>query len=533
MGMYAIKDTTLTTIGDAIRNKVNPGLIILQEEFSVDLDKNNGKITISTENQAPLYRYELINGVVDSPHVSNTFYIDDENKNHIYQEPYPNDQPVRTEHFPIVLTTPSPSIIINFSTSYSSVHCLFDVIITPLDKNGNEYKYTPLEMADAINEFSAIPNEAFNISGNCSYRFANGGWDWVLEQYSDKLSFNNISNASYMFSLSKKELGDLELNVKDKTDCSYMCQYATTKKAPKINGNIGHMNNIFYGCSELIEIPYDIYCDNSTYYSMSTMFYGCNKLETLPYIYNAYPSAMDDLFYNCYRLREIPDDYMDTWDFSRIHSYTYGYIDGVFRRCYSLRKVPLKILQKLRNENTTSSSYKFYYGAFEMCYALDELIDLPVDKAKLTSNSFSNFVNKTQRLSNLIFETNEDGTSIIAPWKSQTLDMTNYIGYADNVANILNYNSGITEDKRVIDDATYQALKDDPDYFTLMPEYSRYTHASAVRTIASLPDCSATGTNTIKFKGISGSLTDEGAINTLTDEEIAIASAKGWTVSFT
>ena len=38
-------------------------------------------------------------------------------------------------------------------------------------------------------------------------------------------------------------------------------------------------------------------------------------------------------------------------------------------------------------------------------------------------------------------------------------------------------------------------------------------------------------TNTIKFRGEAGALTDGGAINTLTEEEIAVAAAKGWTVS--
>jgi hypothetical protein len=102
---------------------------------------------------------------------------------------------------------------------------------------------------------------------------------------------------------------------------------------------------------------------------------------------------------------------------------------------------------------------------------------------------------------------------------------------------VLNYNSGITADKEVKDDATYQALKNDPDWFATKIEYSRYNHDSAVNTINSLPDTSAYlaangGTNTIKFQGASGSLTDGGAINTLTEEEIAVAAAKGWTVTF-
>ena len=66
--------------------------------------------------------------------------------------------------------------------------------------------------------------------------------------------------------------------------------------------------------------------------------------------------------------------------------------------------------------------------------------------------------------------------------------------------------------------------------------YSRYNHNSAVRTINSLPDTSAYlatagGTNTIKFEGQSGASTDGGAINTLTEEEIAVATAKGWSVA--
>jgi hypothetical protein len=114
--------------------------------------------------------------------------------------------------------------------------------------------------------------------------------------------------------------------------------------------------------------------------------------------------------------------------------------------------------------------------------------------------------------------------------------MVGYVGVESYKKYILDYNSGITADKQVKDDATYQALKNDPDWFTVDLYYSRYNHDSAVATINSLPDTSAYlaekgGTNTIRFLSTSGSLTDGGAINTLTEEEIAVATAKGWTVS--
>ena len=59
---------------------------------------------------------------------------------------------------------------------------------------------------------------------------------------------------------------------------------------------------------------------------------------------------------------------------------------------------------------------------------------------------------------------------------------------------------------------------------------SLYNHDSAVETINSLPDCSGCAAQTIQFNGNSGSAYGK-AINTLTDEEIAVATAKNWTVA--
>jgi hypothetical protein len=115
----------------------------------------------------------------------------------------------------------------------------------------------------------------------------------------------------------------------------------------------------------------------------------------------------------------------------------------------------------------------------------------------------------------------------VAPkWANQVIDLSKQAGWGTSTQT--NYD----KTKEVKDDATYQALKDDPDWWTNNVAYSRYNKESAVRTLNSLPDTTATGSNTIKFKGEAGSLTDGGAINTLTEEEIAVAAAKGWTVSF-
>jgi hypothetical protein len=99
-----------------------------------------------------------------------------------------------------------------------------------------------------------------------------------------------------------------------------------------------------------------------------------------------------------------------------------------------------------------------------------------------------------------------------------------------NVSYVWNDTSAI--DALEISDATsYAQLKNTNGAWTQNSDYSFYNKVSALETINSLPDVSAVGTATIKFKGTAGQYTDGGAINTLTSAEIAIASAKGWTVT--
>ena len=205
----------------------------------------------------------------------------------------------------------------------------------------------------------------------------------------------------------------------------------------------------------------------------------------------------------------------------------------MFAYCYSLRKLP--DLSWFDGRNTFISYSSIYYYMFYLCCSLDEIVDLPVFKASNspTRDGFEKGFYGCYRIKEMTFKTGTDSAPRAdSGWTSQIIDLSQNIGYyAYNAYQILGYNSGITADKEVTDDASYQALKNDPDWFTGNPAYSRYNHDSAVNTINSLPDCSSSGTNTIKFLGASGSATDGGAINTLTAEEIAVATAKGWTVT--
>ena len=285
-------------------------------------------------------------------------------------------------------------------------------------------------------------------------------------------------------------------------------------------------------------IPFDInFKANNSSDVASNFFLNCKNLKELPKINNLYVyNHLQCFFSNCWSLREIPEDYFNSWVYSPSMS-SFIRHNAIFNYCYSLRSMPLNWLKNLQANSANTSSY--YYEGFPYCYVLDELINMPIPyTANWTSNAFTNTFVYCHRLKNITFETNDDGSPKVVNWKSQTIDLTSQVGYCDTDKNrFLNYNSGIIADKEVKDDTTYQALKNDPDWFSTSGKYSRYNHDSAVATINSLPDASAYlaangGTNTIKFKGFCGSATDGGAINTLTEEEIAVAAAKGWTVSF-
>ncbi|MBR5823787.1 MAG: hypothetical protein IKY67_06560, partial [Paludibacteraceae bacterium] len=331
--------------------------------------------------------------------------------------------------------------------------------------------------------------------------------------------------------------------------CSYVCAGVVASNYIKLFGDtittkdLATTNNLFDN-STLEYIPFDLNYknDSSNPQQIQQTFNNSRLLKSPPKMLNVSPMTMYSLFYSCENLIEIPEDFFDTWNFDNSYmanatSSSYGRCGSMFQGCYCLRKLPLTWVKKMNP--FISYSYNAYYNMFANCYVLDEIANMPVPFTKGTwTSSGVSLVNCCHRLKKLTFETNEDGSPIVVQWKNQTLNLGNntYNGYVQTGYPERMRNAGIY-DKQVTDDATYQALKNDPDWWTLNKAYSRYNKTSAIETINSLPDTSAYlatagGTNTIKFLGAAGSLTDGGAINTLTEEEIAIAAAKGWTVSF-
>ena len=367
------------------------------------------------------------------------------------------------------------------------------------EKNGSSETYKPSEMSAAISSLSSgsggddFSLDLTNITGFNNWNYY-GQWSEVIKKYGSKIIFPETANSLYYAFFGDKtsiDLSNLTLPV------------------------AANVRELFSNCVRLKKLP---------------KFKNINSLIVV--------EDFSGCFLQCNRLREIPNDFF-TSKYSGMS--TYADAATLFAACYSLRELPdLSCFNDSSCNN--QGMYALYQSICSSCYALNEIINLPViTKNTLTSSTCSrDAFSNCWRLKNMTFATQTDGTPYTANWKSQTLDFSKYVGWgvSNTISNVsTNYNSGITADKEVKDDATYQALKDDPDWFSCNAAYSRYNHTSAVATINSLPDTSAYlatqsgATNTIKFNGASGSATDGGAISNLTEEEIAVAATKGWTVS--
>lgn len=348
-----------------------------------------------------------------------------------------------------------------------------------------------------------IPAEQLTLTGDQGYRFYRSAWNWYLDKYGKYLSTKNLTYSRNMFA----DNGTIEYVPFDLNYSQGSCYAEYT----------------FSNASYLAEAPkMNISGTFTSSFTLHNLFYNCSRLKNVDNVLSA--EALEAGLSNFKASGSSSN--MPKWG-------------SLFYGCRCLGTIPPWFYKLRVSEDSTiypSNSYCIYGNTFYNCSSLREIVDLPVIRcngtAAAASNMFSsNTFNNCYNLKSLTFELN-DGAPFVVRWKSQTMDVSTNIGYG----NIAGYNTDFKTDTKVTNDETYQALKNTSDWWTTDIKYSRFNHDSAVATINSLPDTSAYlaeagGTNTIKFKGSSGSLTDGGAINTLTEEEIAVATAKGWTVT--
>lgn len=365
-------------------------------------------------------------------------------------------------------------------TTYASAHVavptgVFPEGTFPITENG-EYNIESYEKVVVDVASGGGDLEPVVLSGSCDYACAGALANGVIPQMGGKITTNNIYQAPYMFYNTGLDKIPFELN--------------------------------FYPNYDMTEV--------------NSMFQNAANLKTFPTIKNLNPKNASQMFAYCHELTDIPEGATSTWSFDKWHTSTAAQVQHMFRGCYRLRHIDSNLLKNLWNCNTLYL-YNLYYYLFSECYALDEVKNLGVSTATLTGNAFNNTFYECSHLKNFTFVS---GKSV--SWSNQVIDLTT-VGFFPGWGI---RSEDFTLDLKVTDLASYEALKDNPDWWTADVAFSRYNHDSAVSTINSLPTITSGGTNTIKFLGTMGSGYGK-AINTLTDAEIAVATSKGWTVSIT
>lgn len=351
--------------------------------------------------------------------------------------------------------------------------------ITAHDKSGNIITGTMASSPDAPTA------SELTIGGNLSYWDSYGAWDWFITKYGDQITIDS-------------------------------------------NNKITNMYGAFQ-YSQLEEIPISFVCDMTKDNGISSMFSGATKLKTLPSITGVVKGMTTYTFKDCNNLSQIPASFFTDY------TYTKGNFNAMCWNCYCLRSIDTSFMEQFTTLYTGTLYGNTFTYAFKNCEQLDEL-NLPIrdTTTEISVNMFYQAFDNMYRIKKLIF----DAPNAVK-WKNQTIDLSEYFGFIG--AGVTpphlkenGYNTTITADK-VMTASTMTSLIGDADAYPTAVNTSRYNHSRAVETLNSLPDtsaylASAGGTNTIKIRKNLGGLTGS-STSDLTAEEIAVATAKGWTVT--
>ena len=283
-------------------------------------------------------------------------------------------------------------------------------------------------------------------------------------------------------------------------------------------------------------------------YNVNTFFGGSNFTQAPKLILTATLGNTTSFFNGCNYLRSLPEDYFMIKDANTHQSTGVVCFDGgasrfgsMFAYCHSLRNHP-----KLNDGNQfalSTSGNASYSGMFFCCYALDKITDLPVVSNTYISDVCSGLFGDCFHLEDFTFETQADGTPFTANWSNQMLQFVN-VGYFKDFDVAFGSGLPLNRQAKTAEDVLKWGgsdnLEDNNDWWTTDIYLSRYNQRSAYNTIVSLPDVSNGSGNVIIFNGdlgrdngLSDAAGHSGAISNLPESDIALAAAKGWTVSFT
>lgn len=260
--------------------------------------------------------------------------------------------------------------------------------------------------------------------------------------------------------------------------------------AKQIYNNWNNNTTIFY--SGDINLMFFPLVDTSNVKSLNNSFFGCSSLISMPLINTSNVISFDKAFYNCSSLKGVP--LLDMTSATTLKESFYG--------CSSLKSIPLFDTSNVEN----------FEKAFSNCPLLETIPSFDMSNANNT-NAMLYRCNRLKTVPSLNTINVTDMGDMFA-WSNflETVGRLN----ADKVTNIKNifyYCNKLTN----IGGFTNLAIDLD------LSSNSLLTADSIMNVINEAKDLSETGNATLTLGSTN--------ISKLTEDQIAIATAKGWTIA--
>lgn len=314
---------------------------------------------------------------------------------------------------------------------------------------------------------------------------------------STAFKFSNCHNLRYM---PKKDL----TNATGLASTFYNCYNLRSIGGFENSSTITNTNQMFNNCYNIQEVPL---FDTQNVTDMSKMFNYCHSLKTIPTFNTGKVTNMNNMFAECVSLETIP----------LINTSKVTNMSGMFYGCRALKSIPV-----FDTSSATNMSSMFYY-----CDSL-EAVSLS-DTSKVTNmNSMFYGCYALQSIAAMDTSGVTDMGSMFYDCRCLTtlpiLDCSasvNLVYIFSNIGNLVNCGGfkDLGEAYLTTASANYS------NYTLNISSTTLLTHDSLMNIINNLYDIASKGCNTQKVT--------IGATNLakLSADEIAIATAKGWTVS--
>lgn len=348
--------------------------------------------------------------------------------------------------------------------------------------------YTPDEGYDGYSEVLVDvtePVEVFVVPDGMKFQGS------TFTTLPDSLDFSEITDMSYLFE-NCYNLNDGNINTNSAINMEGLFAYCYNMiTAPELKtSNVTSMRKMFYGeIGNKMKLETVPFYDTTNVTDMSMMFYYCNKLETIPPFNTSNVTNMRGMFSDCSKLKTIPP-----FNTSKVTN-----MANMFCQCASLQSIP-----ELNTSNVTDMASMFY-----ICYNITEIPQLDTSNVNNVGYMFNSCRN-LKTIPQLNFGSVTNTRSI---FRTSSLPLLTDLGGFTNLK--------ISWTSDFLDRVPYATVESLMNVINNLWDWTDYPDGNAPLNDGTIHNFGTS--HSLKFGSTN--------LNKLSEEQIAVATAKGWTLT--